>query len=258
MITFNEIKYFNSLPDILFKEKINDTIQTFSENSFNDFLNNNGFCIVNNVQNAIEFFQKKSDIFGDIIHQTNDKKSLGYSVSYSQNNKPTNYQLNSNRAQPLHTDGHYAPITPKFIALYCVNQSYKGGISQIIKSQDIYSYLQNKCTLDTKSLFDTKINYKRKSPTGGYFDYSRSLFNLNDDKLEINYNPIMYSISSTIRIENTLRLINYYCANPNNQIQFRLKSNQLLVMNNLSVLHGRSSFPIDSERKMERFWLTGI
>jgi hypothetical protein len=275
-ITFEEIKYYNSLPSLLSNNKLifePSNIENHKLNYFEsdiEFLNKlifeiqlKGFCVIN-LDNKIgikEFSKLCTNVLGNLLPQTPDPKNTHYDVEYNPAKIKSTYQLNSNRAQPLHTDGHYNDITPKFIALYCEIQSITGGYSQVISAKKIHDFIFDMNSKILPCLFDTNsVNYVRKSPNGnGVFKYSKPLFVLQPDgKIGINYNPIMFQIQASKNIENCLRFINYYTNNPVNQIIFKLKPNEILIIDNQLFLHGRTCFPDDSIRKMQRFWFQGL
>jgi alpha-ketoglutarate-dependent taurine dioxygenase len=68
----------------------------------------------------------------------------------------------------------------------------------------------------------------------------------------------MYQINASKNIEDCLRLINYYSNNPINQTIFKLKPHEILIVDNQRFLHGRTCFPQNSKRKMQRFWFQGL
>jgi alpha-ketoglutarate-dependent taurine dioxygenase len=67
-------------------------------------------------------------------------------------------------------------------------------------------------------------------------------------------------VSTTIppEIKKGFNIIKKYVNDPNNQFIFKLKANQILLTENTSVLHGRTSFPDNEVRKLNRLWFDGM
>ena len=52
--------------------------------------------------------------------------------------------------------------------------------------------------------------------------------------------------------------IERFLANPDNYIEFRLAAGQILILDNTRLLHGRTSFSQNSNRKLHGLWCDGI
>jgi len=266
---FREIKYFNSLPYLSRNSNlgmdVSDVVRinvkgTVDFDEISETLEARDYCILKFISTISirEFAQKASAYFGELIPQTQDSDSFMYSVEYNPQKQLSNLQLNSNRAQPMHTDGQFKEKSPKYLCLYCHNRSKSGGFSQIVFADDVYNYINSLSSEVTNQLFNEYIEYFRRKPSGGLFIYRKRLFfTRNDGKIGISYNPIMYKIEASKEVEQALILINYFTNRSSNQTIFKLEDNEMLIADNERLLHGRTHFDKSSSRKLERLWFSG-
>ena len=126
---FREIKYFNSLPYLSRNSNlgmdVSDVVRinvkgTVDFDEISETLEARDYCILKFISTISirEFAQKASAYFGELIPQTQDSDSFMYSVEYNPQKQLSNLQLNSNRAQPMHTDGQFKEKSPKYLCLY--------------------------------------------------------------------------------------------------------------------------------------------
>ena len=269
-MSFQEIRYFNSLPDLLRKKFIDkDDANLFrikaeeTKINFDELvkaLRIRDYCILtfDSSLDIQQFAQNANPYFGSLMSQTQETGSLVYSVEYDPKMNLSKMKLNSNRSQPPHTDGHFKKKSPKYLCLYCCEQSENGGFSQMVFVDNVYDYIKSLPSEITEQLFSAGIEYSRRRPRGGLFRYKkRLLFRTNDRRVGISYNPIMYEIRADKKIEQALTLINYFTNKPSNQTIFRLKPNEMLLLDNERVLHGRTNFDKNSRRKLKRLWFEG-
>ncbi|WP_392476274.1 TauD/TfdA family dioxygenase [Nostoc sp. C110] len=267
-----EIRYFNSLPSLLRQSYVKINIDNSNllrirveETKINfdeivEVIGVRDYCILtfSSTLDIQEFAEKANPFFGDLMSQTQEASSLIYSVEYNPQFNLSNMQLNSNSAQPMHTDGHFKEKSPKYLCLYCCEQAKNGGFSQMVFADDVYSYIKSLSLEIAEQLFSEYIEYSRRRPKGGLFKYNKKLFfRRNDGKIGISYNPIMYEIKADKKIEQALTLINYFTNKPSSQTIFRLQPNEMLILDNERVLHGRTSFDRTSRRKLKRLWFAG-
>ena len=136
-MNYQEIIYFNNLPNLLKKtstEKDIDGSNLFkirTEKSRINFeqiaeaIKVRDYCIItfNSTLDIQKFAEKANPYFGDLMPQTQEAQSLIYNVEYNPQINLSKMQLNSNKAQPMHTDGHFKETPPKYLCLYCSEQS---------------------------------------------------------------------------------------------------------------------------------------
>lgn len=274
-MNYNEIQYFNNLPKILQKEQLNikeddvsysrietQSLETLEIDDVKGFVRQHGFCLIKLQKELkpIDWANFLTPHLGSLISQTPKGDDFIYEVDYNptENGKKRRMQLNSNKAQPMHTDGHFKAKSPTTIALFCQKQAEQGGYSKMVSSENIYNYLQKICPKVVPKLFNLEaIKYTRKRPGGGLYEYTKPLFTQKEDgSIAMAYNPIMYKITAEKDVEQALQLINYFTNNPNNQITYKLAENELLLLDNQKMLHGRSEFN-QTLRKLARLWFSG-
>ncbi|PMB39196.1 taurine catabolism dioxygenase TauD, partial [Fischerella thermalis CCMEE 5319] len=60
------------------------------------------------------------------------------------------------------------------------------------------------------------------------------------------------------QVERAYNLIKNYVNDTNNQLIFQLQPHQIIILDNASVLHGRTSFPENEFRKLNRLHFNGV
>ncbi len=161
----------------------------------------------------------------------------------------------TNRMHPMHTDGSADIDPPKIVALQCEIPSQNGGFSQIVYGEEIYEYLIKNYPEELQNLFTNPVTIKN---LGNKTD-TRAIFIEKQGRILITFKAdSLVSIEIPDKIKNAFQIIKNYVNDPNNQFIFKLKANQILILDNTSVLHGRTSFPDNEVRKLNRLWFDGI
>lgn len=212
-----------------------------------------GFVVIdlNSISNLnlenLAYWQEK--FLGKIFCEKNPKKLTYCKVSAMPNSK---YFVGSSFSQPLHTDEGYTHSYPKYISLYCEKQATLGGISTLVDFLQIYPKLKLKFknTLHELEKEDAVVVnsiiglekkpvlfFDKKTGTPG-ISYCATL-------------KEMYCNEQTFKI---FDYITNFIHNPKNQIRFQLNENQLLIINNSRMLHGRTAFDDNEPRTLYRFW----
>lgn len=159
---------------------------------------------------------------------------------------------------PLHTGGVYSDEPPIVFLLQCVKQSSTGGESILVSSKNIYDFLSKEDPRGLKLLkkSDT-LTMKR-----GDAKASRAIF---DDK-HLGNGSYMFSFRCDNVVEfevspsnliTTLAKVKNFIDLPENQMRLRLKENQILIADNSAIMHARTKFPKDEDRKLLRLTLDG-
>ena len=151
--------------------------------------------------------------------------------------------VTSTKGLDLHTDHHNA----NYILWFCIEQTDKGGETLILDADNIYSQLtpEQQAELHKINLFEHKIfpddkefhplvftdeNGKRE------FYYSFWLVNRNDRE-----NEALLSFQSLIL--------------STEPIKRKLKINDILIIDNHRMLHGRTEIEGSTNRYLKRFWI---
>lgn len=190
----------------------------------------NGFVHLKN--QTEELIQKHFVDLGQIIFTTD--------VKVKPDSKPL---VTSERALDFHTDHHKA----KYIAWHCHKQTDKGGESILMDAQKIYSQLSAsyKKTLENIYLFEHKIfpDDKESNPlvhtSGGQNKFYYSFWLVSDfDK----QNPALREFQRLIKT--------------NEPVKLTLQPNDLLIIDNHRILHGRTAIEGSKDRYLKRYWIS--
>lgn len=162
----------------------------------------------------------------------------------------------SSRAYTFHTDGSYDVNPPPIVALRCEIPARRGGISQLASGKKLHDWLASidKAALDSLYSEDAlSIDRAAKSFSGPVF---RKYLN---NRLAIRYRADeAVQPSDNSNVQKAVALIHNFLSDKDNLISFRLEKRQVLLTDNFTVLHGRTSFESDDPRKMHRLWFDGL
>ncbi|GAB1542710.1 TauD/TfdA family dioxygenase [Scytonema sp. NUACC21] len=161
---------------------------------------------------------------------------------------------NTNQTHPIHTDGTFYNEPPKVVALQCEIPAKTGGLSQIVYAESVYDYFREHYPQELQALFTpgsftiTKDNQTSK----------RAVFAEREGRISVRFRYDKY-VSTTIlpEVEKAFSVFQNYVNDLNNQILFKLKAHQILIFDNTGVLHGRTSFPNNDRRKINKLWFEG-
>jgi len=197
--------------------------------SLTDELNKKGFVHLFN-QTEEQLKQHLAEL-GEIIFTTD--------VKVKPNSRPL---VTSERALDFHTDHHKA----RYIAWHCHQQTDKGGESILLDAETIYSQLsvEDRKSLKQIDLFEHKIfpDDKESNPlvhtSGGKNKFYYSFWLVSEgDKL----NPALLEFQRLIKSAEPVRLT--------------LQKNDILIVDNHRILHGRTAIEGSKDRHLKRYWI---
>ncbi|MER3491896.1 MAG: taurine catabolism dioxygenase TauD [Mastigocladus sp. ERB_26_2] len=164
------------------------------------------------------------------------------------------YVATSNITHFMHTDGSFEMEPPKIVAMQCEVPSQTGGLSQIIYAETVYEYLRNNYPEELQNLFDYPLTITRGDQTG-----KRAIFTEYEDRMFMCFRAdAIISVAIPPQVERAYNLIKNYVNDTNNQLIFQLQPHQIIILDNASVLHGRTSFPENEFRKLNRLHFNGV
>jgi alpha-ketoglutarate-dependent taurine dioxygenase len=247
--------YINKL--ILKVSKVTEILEPERERLFEIF-NEFKFVILEcePLPNPQENLLALNKFFGSVKrHHRSDKNGI-VSVKNLGNSLATTAPISTtNQMHPMHTDGSADIYPPKIVTMQCETPSKNGGFSQIVYGESVYEYLTENHPQELQKLF---INPVTVTNLGGKTD-TRSIFSENKGRMSITFKAdSVVSTEIPPQIEKAFNIIKKYVNDPKNQFIFQLKANQILLLDNTSVLHGRTSFPENEVRKLNRLWFDGI
>lgn len=187
-------------------------------------------------------------------HKRSDENGITSVEKLEHSLENTDQMSATNKTFTMHTDGSYEIVPPKIVAMQCVIPSQNGGISQIVYAKSVYEYLMENYLEELQILLTHKLIITRGNQTS-----TQAIF------VEIEGRTLMHfrsdpTVSLLIppQIEKAFDIIKNYVNAPKNQLMFKLQANQIILLDNTSVLHGRTSFPDNEVRKLNRVWFDGI
>ncbi|MGJ5673487.1 MAG: TauD/TfdA family dioxygenase [Nostochopsis sp.] len=241
---------------ILKISKVTD-ISTFDLQRLFDIFNKFKFVILEceaipNIQDNLLALEK---YFGSIKrHQRSIANGISSIENTGSSQRPIIYLANTNQTHLIHTDGAFEIESPKIVAMQCEKSSKNGGLSQIVYAESVYEYLKENYTQELQKLFTYPLNITRGNLTA-----TRSIFIEKKGKITMTYRAdSIISVTIPPQIENAYEIIRKYVNDTRNQFIFKLKENQIILFDNTSILHGRTSFPDHEKRKLNRLWFDGI
>lgn len=164
------------------------------------------------------------------------------------------YVATSNITHFMHTDGSFEMEPPKIVAMQCEVPSKTGGLSQIIYAETVYEYLRANHPEELQNLFNYPLTITRGEQTG-----KRAVFTEQKDRITMCFRAdSIISVTIPPQIERAYNLIKNYVNDAKNQLIFQLKPHQIILLENTSILHGRTSFPENEFRKLNRLHFNGI
>ncbi|ASQ47052.1 TauD/TfdA family dioxygenase [Legionella clemsonensis] len=213
------------------------------------FVDNNGFAIVQLNNKSLRSLLKTLAFYlGPPMKDSGVYKKYIAKVQAAKNGK---FYVNSNMSQPLHTDEGYTNIFPRYASLYCLQQSNQGGISTIVPVETLLNALYNKFGNQVAKLFQADaLSITTKAGTSN----KQILFTLDNGSIGMSYSPFVLNWRATAPISDMIIFINEFIHDPSNQHRIALQKDQLLVMDNCRIFHGRTEFNSQDNRLLLRFW----
>jgi alpha-ketoglutarate-dependent taurine dioxygenase len=165
----------------------------------------------------------------------------------------TTYVADTNQAHLMHTDGSFEIIPPKIVAMQCERSARRGGLSQIVYAESVYEYLMKNHFQELLTLFTYPLTITRGDQTA-----TQMIFVEKEGRISMTFRgDSIISTAIPLQLEKAFNIIKHYVNCFNNQLIFKLQANQIILLDNTSVLHGRTSFPDDEARKLNRLWFDG-
>jgi hypothetical protein len=215
-------------------------------------LNTKGFVLISieSPNDIHELINWQNKFLGPSMKDRGHDKG-GYSEVMAEKNGK--FFVNSNLTQPIHTDEGHASVFPRYFSLYCRTPSPSGGISTLVHSETLLRNIKITFGDQVRQLFKQKaINVKNVS---GY-ESKNILMRLSDGRTGISYSPILQGLTCEPAIFDMFSNITNFVHDPKNQVRFKLKSGQLLIIDNCIVLHGRTKYLASDDRILYRMWFS--
>jgi alpha-ketoglutarate-dependent taurine dioxygenase len=243
---------------------------SFDTQGISIFLNEYGYCVIKPQDDSLEEFRDIAGKFGLIqFHTKSDENGVvggGEPINKDWQNFKDDYHGELSSDFFPHTDGSFLngmtyvdgvakKITPpKFVILQCISKPEIGGDNFLVDGQKIYDDLRvNHADILKILMTSGSVTYCRDD----LLSIDCSVFEkVNDSKLRIRYR---YDSTAFIP-EWASAAFNYiqneYSANEDYITNVSLDPGDILVMDNLRVLHARHKFfDGNKKRKVRRLWI---
>lgn len=214
-----------------------------------------GYVVIESkvVVNPVKSLLSIGRYFGRTIHHNLSDLSGVHPVWYIPGYPE--YANTTNCSVPMHTDGSFRDNPPKIMLAHCQIPAENGGYTRIAFAKDVYLHLKN---LDPKILqglfledafMVKRDNRQAKKPVFLRKNNRIQMFYRSGNDIEITIHP---------KAKKGFLEIEHFLSNPDNQIEFCLKAGQTLILDNTRLLHGRTSFPRNSHRRLYGLWCDDV
>ncbi len=217
---------------------------------FNEF----GFVILEHEPSATpkNNLLKLSNYFGKIIqHEHSDSQGI---VPISSVENYPEYVNTTTTDLSLHTDGSFTITPPKVMAMQCEIAATSGGFTKLIDGKLVYEHLKQTNPVELLTLFSPDaITVKR-----GNRKATKPIFEEHHGRLIVRFradNAAHISVQS--KSFAAFKLFESFVNNPDNQVIFKLRENQIIVVDNTRIMHGRTAFCQQDARLLNRLWFDG-
>ena len=169
----------------------------------------------------------------------------------------------------MHTGGTFMPWkdVPRIVLLQCEKQSRVGGQSLIASGASAFRHFKQHDPEALKLLMDPQVFSIKRSARGvgqhgGTGVSGKAVFDtqqLGNGNIWLTFRfdgEIKLDLQPDAAHEAYDKLLNFFNRSEN-QIDFKLQPNQILVCDNTSVVHARTAFQAGSGRKLNRLQLDG-
>jgi alpha-ketoglutarate-dependent taurine dioxygenase len=230
-------------------------MQAFEVLDMLEKFNNFGFIILQHKPsiNPKKHLLNLSKYFGNIIsHEHSDVDGI---VPVSPVDGFPSYVNTTTSDLPLHTDCSFAEIPPKIVALQCEIAAESGGITRLGDGKLVYKYLARENKSELLSLFHPDAMTVQRANR----EATKPIFEEHQGRIHIRFRSDN-AVNILVKPEaiNAFREVNNFFQCSKNQALFKMDSHQILIMNNSRILHGRTSFHKDEQRKFNRIWFDGV
>jgi alpha-ketoglutarate-dependent taurine dioxygenase len=177
------------------------------------------------------------------------------------NNKIRYHQ--TNKGGSIHTDGPQLNNSPNILIMGCIKNATKGGKTILVDSKKLFNKIKNHDQISAEVL-KKKFLFERRGFGGNKKILSKKIFDINNKKFEFRY--LREYINSAYKIKKlkipnnkkkALDLLDVFLEKKELQTKLKLNVGDVILINNKSVAHGRTSFTLSKNkpRKLLRIWV---
>ncbi len=253
-VQFNNFLNNNKLKDKSLKKKLVK----------NYLIKNNHFFIYDLKINSKREFESKlkkvCKLFGKPVKQNLKKETIVKIKPKKTNRLSLQNRLRyhqTNTGGSIHTDGPQLFTTPKYLIMGCFTQSRNGGDTVIVNGKKIF----NEFNIITQKILKSNFYFERRG--FGKKILKKPVFQITKKNFIFRYlreylikaydlKKIRIDIEKSKALNDLDKSLN----KTKNQIKFKLKKKQIIVINNHICAHGRKKFIIEKNtpRLLYRLW----
>ncbi len=250
--SINKIKWDSKLKNVKkfeYKENLNETKEMYELLvSFYQY----GFVIIKNVPTKNNFIVNFANSIGS-VRRTN----FGEYFNVISKNDPNDLAYTTLPLSP-HTDNPYRNPVPCIQLLHCIENEVKGGFSTLVDGYTVTENLKKEDPEAYKILSEIKVRFKFIDKSVVLEDWSE-LIHLDENKEfkqvrfspRLDYVPILEKNKLDLYYKSRKKLADLYNSE-NYRIEFKLEPEDLMMMDNYRVLHGRTKFdPKEGKRFLQ-------
>ena len=219
-----------------------------------DTFNRYGFLVLEHALNSHrrQQFLSLTRLFGDpVIHNRSASDGI-VTVAVANNND--GYLSASHEAHALHTDGTFQAVPPVVMGLQCERPALKGGLTALLSGKALFNWLRKIDPTALAALFEPDVLTVERDNQR----HTRPVLHRIDNVIHMSFrDDSTVSFSSQIGVQRAIHLIRQYFLQAHNLKVFKLLSNQILLVDNSAILHGRTSFGKEEKRRLHRLNFDG-
>lgn len=155
----------------------------------------------------------------------------------------------TNKEHPLHTDGAYDDTPPPLLALQCVVPASTGGLSTVLSGKALHDHLEEQ---DPEALAALYRSEALRVERADQKDTKAVFKNANGRRRLVWRSDYTATFAPDAETQRGVKLMKEFIADSANVVTFLLQRNQIILLDNLALLHGRTSFEAGDERKLNR------
>jgi len=220
--------------------------------NFNEY----GFVVVETkeTEHPEEQLMMLAPLLGRVAdHKMTDSYGV-YSIAPTEKPDPR-FPGTSNAPHPLHTDGAFLNNPEAIVALQCVVPAAEGGETTLASCSYIFKLLGEKYNLEKiQKLFTPgSLSIDRAGQKGEF-----SFLEKHENRIKVRYRDDHYAdIKTSDDAGELYKALKIILNGENSVLSFQLQPNQILIVDNSAVLHGRKSFPEEISRHYNRMNFDG-
>lgn len=255
--------------------KLSKSYIQFLKNNFLD--KNDYYIILKNFEKNNKILKMKVKTIANLIGKTLAQNNLGKKLvevkpkinllkKLSKQKKLEKLRYHqTNTGGSIHSDGPQLKKPPNYVLMACLKQANKGGHSIVTYTQPIYNFLKEKHPnylkiLKNNFLFEKRgFSHKKNNIfTKPIFEKGKNFFRFRYLREYIETAYKLKKINLKDSQIKALNLLDKLIHSSRFQKKFKLNKGDVIILNNNTLAHGRTGFPLNLDREQRtiiRIWI---